>query len=100
MPYDFSRLAHGEGSEVTSVQQAVTWRRHTQELAVNSGAANGLTWDSMKITPTSLPCSLITVQSCFVEVNLINEIHILYFNCSYIYCFGIGSGFTIEERTV
>lgn len=101
MPYNFSRLAHGEGSEGTSGQQAAARCRGMQELAVNSEAANGLTWDSMEIMPTSLPCFLISVHSCFVEVTFNNnEIHILYFNCSYIHCFENGSSFTVEGRTV
>lgn len=72
MPYDFPRLAHGEGSEGASVQQAAARCRGMQELAVNSETANAFTWDSMEITPISLLCFLISVHSCFIEVTLNN----------------------------
>lgn len=48
----------------------------TSELAVNSQPANGLTWDSVEITPSTSLCFLISVDSCFIEVTLPNEIHI------------------------
>lgn len=44
--------------------------RDMHKLAVSSGAKKALTWDSVEITLTSLPCFLNTVHSCFIEAAL------------------------------